>query len=476
MHDKSIADDMLPPKPEITSKREISDSNSTNISLSDPKKPVTKDTDESEILVLQNALLVMNKQYTKVKLELDELRDKEQAEQNKSTLGKASSFLKKHIQSKARRSRRPSGESEHTQSQNTTIIDQQQAMCGEKIRTQSNSISEDTITKPTMTDSLLTEQIFQQKDKLALVKEEVKRLTRVLEDRDETLGKLKAQSTRNAFEYEKKLQKARSDFERERLEQCDKYSSEKAALESELERSKEQFIQDLERTTKSKPAENMNENDDLITKARTRFQLQLKKMEDTHELAVKALKESKDRELEVVRAEMATVSAKLFSLKQEAAFRSSELKKKISDLRKKLDMEKKLNDTRKNTCPRSTPQLNKQSETPCQPTVSQSSSLTSLHKMPLIHSIETVQSLRQQVLNVQSTLELEKQNLFQALRKERGKDIASSDLKELVNSLTLEMIEKDRIIEKLKNSIAVGGRKLMKMKRKPDLNNLENNC
>merc|ERR1711920_873076 len=150
--------------------------------------------------------------------------------------------------------------------------------------------------------------------------------------------------------------------------------------------------------------ENMNENDDLITKARARFKLQLKKMEDTHELAVNSLKESKDRELEVVRADMATVSARLFSLKQEAALRSSELKKKISDLRKKLDMEKTLNDTRKKTCPRSTPQLNKQSESPCRPTVSKSSSLTSLHKMPLVHSIEAVQNLRQQVLNVQSTL------------------------------------------------------------------------
>jgi len=441
------------------------------------------DTDDevgpSEILVLQNALEVVSNRYAKVKLELDELREEQRTEQRWSTsrrsskpqsswsVERASSFLKKHINPKMRKSRKSLDEIPALPKLNVSNKPEARPPEEKLVADWSESISprEKSVSlEASKTDVLLNKQIKESKEELALKKEEIERLNVVFEERDNYMRELKIEKKRNAFEYEKSLQKARSKFEMKMSELHTVHASEKANLETELVKAKERFIADTENERQIKFSQNIDENDGLMSKARTTFQQQIQQMKDAHELAMKVESEAKNRELELMRREIARISTRIGILKRETAYKKGEFKDMISKLRKEWETEKDRNNYRKTFLSSPVPLLNQLSENRLSSGSPLSSALQSQCQKPDPNMSESVESLKKQVSNTKARLELEKQALVQALRNERLTEIDISSLQEIANSLTHEMLEKDLIIKKLKASLSVIGHELLTKK------------
>jgi len=71
--------------------------------------------------------------------------------------------------------------------------------------------------------------------------------------------------------------------------------------------------------------------------------------------------------------------------------------------------------------------------------------------------------LRKQIESIRTTLEWEKNNLREALFKERSSVKNTSALQSVVSSLTQAVIENDEIIESLKASNVLIGKQLLEM-------------
>lgn len=173
---------------------------------------------------------------------------------------------------------------------------------------------------------------------------------------------------------------------------------------------------------------------------------------------MRRLKICKDTELDMTKRELARLSTEVCNLEESSTSETNALKKKIDSLRKELKRERNISNSpnvrhgyssdviiseyrySNTTSPKSVNSCWHVPKTPPQTNA----------KSPTAASL--IQKLHREMETVRTTLEWEKNNLRQALLRERLPVKETSALQSVVNSLTQSVIEKNEIIESLKAS------------------------
>jgi len=170
------------------------------------------------------------------------------------------------------------------------------------------------------------------------------------------------------------------------------------------------------------------------------------------------LRVSKDIELDMTRQELKRLSTEVLILEQSSTSEINSLKKTIDSLGKELKKERNIHSNLKSVSRPSssdiTASANRISMSTTPKLISLSAPLN-CSSQPVLKSQTTtkeIQMLRKQMESIRTTHEWDKNNLHEALFRERLSLKETSILQSVVSSLTQAVIEKDEIIESLKAS------------------------
>jgi len=404
--------------------------------------------ENSTVQELHNALFILNNRYTSTKLELEAFRGKKKKPRTTSMF-RASSFLKKRMHS----------------TQNDPRLD--------AIKSSTPSVHENNISKdgsssdedPNQREdvskfqtALLQSQLQYWTEELDIVNKAIEQLNKDIEDKEALIPEQKSENKQNSENYDNLLKNARLNFKNKLIKLADLHTAEQLLLEKELARLQEEFLKQIQDSNCTKDFEKENENDALVMKVRWKFNLKLDDLVKTHRLEMVRLRVSKDIELDMTRKELERLSMEVLSLEQSSTSEINALKKTIDSLGKELKKERNIDSNLKRVSRASSSDISANEHRISMPTTPKSISLSApsnCSSKPVLESQTTtkeIKILKKQMESIRTTHEWDKNNLHEALFRERLSFKETSILQSVVSSLTQSVIEKDEIIESLKAS------------------------
>jgi len=289
------------------------------------------------------------------------------------------------------------------------------------------------------------------------------------------IPKQESENKQNIENYDKLLHSARLNFKNELTKLAELHKSEKSCLEKELAGVKDEFLKKMQDSVGNTISTNVNKSDASVLKARWKFNLKIDKLEKTHRQEMRRLRISKDTELDLTKKEFARLSKEERNLEQSSTSEINALKKTVDSLYKELKREKNIisnSPSPRRECSYDATASKYRYSKATSP--KSNFSCISFPASPPQAALKSptaanqIQKLLREMESVRTTLEWEKDNLKEALFRERLPVKETSLLQSVVSSLTQAIIEKDEIIESLKASnIALGQQLLLEEHKCP---------
>jgi len=284
-------------------------------------------------------------------------------------------------------------------------------------------------------------------------------LKKKIKDINESIPKQESENKRNKENYDNLLYSARLNFKNELTKLVEKHTSEKSSLQKQLARLKDEFVKKMQHSVGNTMSTNVNQSDASVLKARWKFNLKIDKQEKDNRQEMRRLRISKDTELDMTKKELARLSTEVRNLEQSSTSEVNALKKTIDSLGKELKRERnKISNSpsvRREYSSDVAASEHRYSKTTSPTSVSSCFYIPAAAPqaaLKLTTGINQIKKLRREMETVRTTLEWEKNNLKEALLRERLPVKETSVLQSVASSLTLAIIEKDEIIERLKAS------------------------